>query len=231
MRYYDAAVATEQDRELMVQAIQNRFTGRKFYTRKKIILDEFSKSMSGKLVLEIGCGTSRTIFRVLPPAQHGYRYVGLDISFYRLVVAKRLIPEGEFVQASALDLPFQDSVADLGLAFGAIHHLPRPIEALRHLDRVLKEDAQIGLHEPMQTPKLIEGRLSSVEKILMTYEHSEHDGDVDVAELTEFLSLNGYSDVRFHYSVTPFRTLVESLIRMITVQTTSYYYRFIFWLL
>ena len=43
MKYYDASVETEAQRNSMAQAIKNRYMGRTFYTRKKIILDEISK--------------------------------------------------------------------------------------------------------------------------------------------------------------------------------------------
>ena len=130
MKYYDGPVDTPEKREAMCNEIRERYLGRTYYTRKKVILDEFAKSMSDKVLLEIGCGTSRTIAKILRPKDHGYKYIGLDISFYRLVVGKQLIPEGEFIQASATELPFQDEIADMALFFGAIHHLPRPIEAL-----------------------------------------------------------------------------------------------------
>jgi len=103
----------------------------------------------------------------------------------------------------------------MGLAFGAIHHLPRPIEALRCLDKALKDEAILGLHEPIQTPKLVEGKIRFLQRLFTTYEHSEHDGEINVEELTQFLNNYQFADSRCHFSITPFRTLTETCLRLI----------------
>jgi len=219
MRYYDDAVDTSDKREAMCHAVKTRYMGRTFYPRQRVILRECAKSIQDKLVLEIGCGTSRTIARLLPPKHHGYRYIGVDISFYRLVVAKRLLPEADFVQGSALDLPFQEGIADMGLALGALHHLPRPIETLRRLDRVLKDTAFLAVHEPIHTPKLIEGKLPFLERLFTTYQHSSHDGAICTKELMTFLADYNFSEVRAQFSITPFRTLAETCIRLMSSES------------
>ena len=183
MRYYDEAVDSQEERQERRRAIQAKYLRRTYYTRKKVIGSEFQKGIKKKLLLEIGCGTSRTIACLLPPREYDYRYIGLDISFYCLVVAKTLIPEGEFIQASALDFPFQGGIADMGLALGALHHLPRPIESLRCLDTVLEDRSCLGLDEPIQTPKLDEGTIPFLQRLFTTYEHSVHDGEGSVDEL------------------------------------------------
>ena len=216
MRYYDAAVDSEEKRISACRAISENYLGRTFYTRKRVITDVLIEGIEGKILLEIGCGTARTIVHLLRPCRFHYQYLGLDISFYRLVVAKTLVPEGEFVQASALDLPFQRGIADIGLSLGAIHHLPRPMVALECLDQVLADACFLALHEPTRTPKLIEGRLPLLEKFFTTYEHSIHDGDIRPDDFKRFLTEHGFYESRCHFSITPFRTLVEVLIRLVT---------------
>lgn len=214
MRYYDEAVATPEKREAMRQAILGRYLGRTFHTRERVILAALRPQARGKRVLEVGCGTARTVARLLRPEEWGFDYVGVDISFQRLAVARSLLPAGLFVQASALELPFRDGIADVGLAFGALHHLPRPLEALECLDRVLRDECLLGLHEPLATPKLVEGRWPRLQRLLTTYEHSVHDGEVERGEVDRFLAGHGFAVLRRDESVSPFRTLVETLLRL-----------------
>lgn len=216
MRYYDEAVATPEKREAMRQAILGRDLGRTFYTREQVILAALRPQARGKRVLEVGCGTARTVARLFRPEEWGFDYMGVDISFQRLVVARDLLPAGLFVQASALELPFRDGIADVGLAFGALHHLPRPLEALECLDHVLKEECLLGFHEPLATPKLVEGRWPTLQRLLTTYEHSVHDGEVERGEVDRFLAGHGFAELRRDESVSPFRTLVETLLRLAT---------------
>ena len=221
MRYYDAAVDSEEKRRAMCREIRENYLGRTFYTRKRVITDALAEVIGDKTLLEIGCGTARTITRLLNPRRFPYRYVGLDISFYRLVVARTVMPEGDFVQASALELPFRPGFADVGLSLGAIHHLPRPMEALGRLDEVLADASFLAVHEPIRTPKLIAGRFPFFERLFATYEHSVHDGEIDRDDLKRFLADHDFDPSRLHFSITPLRTLVEACLRLVTLGRTQ----------
>ncbi len=59
-------------------------------------------------VLDIGCATGELLgfLRRMVP---GGRFVGVDVSEDLLGAGRRLLPEAEFVKASALDLPMESS--------------------------------------------------------------------------------------------------------------------------
>ena len=181
MRYYDDEVDTEEKRESMCDNIRDQDLPHIFIPREKHILGLVKPSIKAKLLVEIGCGNARTITRMMPPNQYDYQYIGTDISFYRLVVAKMACPQGEFVQASAFNLPFRDDIADVGISFGMLHHLPVPIEGVRDLNRVLKQKCELGIHEPIETEKIVVGKHPRIEAALATYDHSERDGEIDLS--------------------------------------------------
>ena len=162
----------------------------------------------------------------MPPDEHKYRYIGSDISFWRLVVAKSACPEGEFIQANAFNLPLASECGNVGISFGMLHHLPRPIEGLRSLHRTLKSGACLAIHEPIVARKIIEGRFCKLELILQDYEHSEHDAEVDFGQFSGALDEMGYTVRHQEFLASPFRTLIESVTnrinRRILRSTTVY---------
>jgi len=136
-------------------------------------------------------------------------------------VAKQACPEGEFVQASALNLPLASGMADVGISFGMLHHLPDALAALRELDRVLKADSVIAMHEPIVTKKIVQGRFHWLQELLEEYAHSEHDGEVPLKAVLRELDRMSYRAIREHLLNTPFRTLAEILLRRVCPATCN----------
>lgn len=215
MNYYDNKVDTPEKRAAMARNIAETYLPHIFLPRDKIILGPIRPGIAGQTLVEIGCGNARTIARLMPPAGHGYRYVGLDIAFWRAVVAKQACPEGEFIQASAFNLPLKSACADVGISFGMLHHLPRPIEGLVELNRTMKQQAALGIHEPIVTRKIVTGRFKSLESAMETYQHSDHDGEVDLDEMMAELRSLGYTVKRRMFLASPFRTAAEAAIRRV----------------
>ena len=211
MEYYDEEVSTGEKRSAMVKDIAEKNLPHIFLPRQKYILGPLAPDIEGRTVIEIGCGNARTIARLLPPSEYNYRYIGSDISFWRLVVAKSASQQSEFVQASAFNLPFVSGCADVGISFGMLHHLPRPLDGLNELNRTLKPKSQLAIHEPVVTSKIITGRNERLESALMTYEHSEHDGEIELDTFERELQNLGYSIDRKKFFVSPFRTVFEAI--------------------
>jgi ubiquinone/menaquinone biosynthesis C-methylase UbiE len=96
-------------------------------------------AMGGKRVLDVGCGDgacTREIYDRGRPAS----MVGIDpardaIDLARTRAGGRPI---EFREASAYDLPFPDDHLDQVHLRGVLHHLDRPIDALREALRVAR---------------------------------------------------------------------------------------------
>lgn len=96
-------------------------------------------------LLDIGCGTgqSRQIY-----ADRATGYVGMDLSFHALAVARRKAPRVSWVCADACHLPFAD--ASLGaIAFSSVlHHIPDFQPALVEAQRVLFSGGRAFAFDP-----------------------------------------------------------------------------------
>lgn len=199
MRYYDREVRTPSLRSEMLADIRQTPLWRIFLPRGDII-QRISGEVRNQHVLEVGCGNARTIAWMMPPSELGCRYTGIDISLQRLFVAREAAPGGEFIQASALNPPFASESFKAIIAFGALHHLPDPLDAVRRLSSNLQQGGLFAYHEPIEKPKLLPQRWANK---LADYEHSEHDNEIDLAairQLQEELGLE-LEHVRYYNSV------------------------------
>jgi ubiquinone/menaquinone biosynthesis C-methylase UbiE len=101
--------------------------------------DEFLRLVPrpGKLTLDVGCGEGR-LSRDL--AALGHRVIGVDPAPTMLAAARETDPEGEYVQAHAEKLPFEDGAADLVIAFMSLMELEDIRSATVEIARVLDQD-------------------------------------------------------------------------------------------
>jgi ubiquinone/menaquinone biosynthesis C-methylase UbiE len=92
-------------------------------------------------VLDVGAGTGRALEKIkarLPDT----RVIGVEpVENLRAVGHKKGIPQDELVAGDALDLAFDDDSFDFVIETGVLHHLKRPIEAVKEMIRV----ARIGV--------------------------------------------------------------------------------------
>ena len=89
----------------------------------------------GRLTLDIGCGEGR-VTRDLRAA--GHRAVGLDQSSTMIAAAREADPDGEYVEADAAAMPFEDGAADLALAFMSLMDMDDMPGAVCEIARVLQ---------------------------------------------------------------------------------------------
>jgi SAM-dependent methyltransferase len=150
------------------------------------------------------------------PAEHEYNYVGTDISLQRLILAKQVIPEGEFVQCSALNLPFQTDTFDLVFSFGMLHHIPDQSAALYQVFSKLRQKGEFLVHEPVKKPKNIltgSGGIYQMVKHLMTkYTHSDHDGELNTKETLQNIDRLKGRIVYKHFTGSVVRTIGARLL-------------------
>jgi len=222
MRYYDKGVDTDEQRENMLADIKLRPIWRLFIPRKNQITRFLEPHCRNNYLLEIGCGNARTISWILPPAQFNYHYIGIDISFKRLLVAKRNIPEGDFIQASACNLPFKNDSFHSIVSFGMLHHLPRSLDCLRDLDAKIKDNGFLAFHEPILKPKLFAGlesklrvEKSIIKKFLTSYEYNEHDNEIDSEGFLVWVKKSDYKIINLKYYNSVFKTFIEILLRFL----------------
>jgi ubiquinone/menaquinone biosynthesis C-methylase UbiE len=90
---------------------------------------------SGRLTLDVGCGEGR-VTRDL--RELGHHVVGLDVAPSMIEAAREADPEGEYIVASAAEMPFEDGAADLAIAFMTLMDMDDMPAAVREIARVLE---------------------------------------------------------------------------------------------
>jgi ubiquinone/menaquinone biosynthesis C-methylase UbiE len=114
----------------------------------KTIAARFAEMLPGGPVprlLDIGCGTGQSI-RVYESRCVGY--VGIDLSFEALKLARRKAPSRDWGQADASRLPFADSTFDAVAFSSVLHHIPDFRPALAEAWRVLKSGGSVFAFDP-----------------------------------------------------------------------------------
>jgi len=78
-------------------------------------------------------------------AARGAQALGLDFSAATVKLAAARVPEVEFRQGDAENLPFEDGEFDAAVCGFGIIHLPHPERGLRELRRVVRSGARVGV--------------------------------------------------------------------------------------
>lgn len=97
-------------------------------------------------VLDIACGTGAVTRLAAKQASSG-KVTGIDLNKGMLGVARtlQLGPHVEWVEGSALDLPFPAASFDVVLCQLGVQFFPNQLRALREMHRVLKNGGTVGL--------------------------------------------------------------------------------------
>nr|WP_293032005.1 class I SAM-dependent methyltransferase [Natronococcus sp.] len=120
-------------------------------------------------VLDVGCGTGRSLVGIAPHVPAGTDVVGLDVFDDRVILgngprlarrnAARAGLEVEPVAGDAATLPLRDDSVDVATACRVLHDLPASSAegALRELRRVCTADATVGILELPLVPDDVVG--------------------------------------------------------------------------
>ena len=106
-----------------------------------------AKPIAGEAVLDIACGTG-VVARLAGKRMARGRVTGLDLNKAMLVVARSLPSEGipiDWIEGSALDLPFPAESVDLVLCQLGLQFFPDQRLALREMRRVLSTSGRVAL--------------------------------------------------------------------------------------
>lgn len=118
-------------------------------------LQDLARQVKAKRVLDLGCGTGRSLWGLADSLQASPRCYGLDFSRGMLAQAKRFDPRYRLVQASAPLPPFALASFDLIFCVHAFHHFPdklQVVQAAYHLLRpggvfaIVNMDPHAGRH-------------------------------------------------------------------------------------
>jgi SAM-dependent methyltransferase len=116
------------------------------YNKEPHILENLDRTdWNGKRVLEIGLGQGADAEQII---KRGGIYSGVDLtdeSVKRVQtrLALRDLSFERIVQASALDLPFDDNSFDIVFSHGVLHHIPEIKTAQKEIARVLKPHGKL----------------------------------------------------------------------------------------
>lgn len=96
-------------------------------------------------VLDIGSGTGNAAAAAVGG---GRRVIGLDAAAGMLAIARRRVPDAEFVEADFTALPLPDGFADVALSVHALLFAGDRVAALREWRRVTAPGGRISLSVP-----------------------------------------------------------------------------------
>lgn len=104
-------------------------------------------ALTGRRVLEVGCGSGRVSAGLAPSAQI---FIGVDPDAAAIAQAARAVPAAIFQTGTGEALPFADASFDVVLFTLSLHH-QSPAQALREAARVLRPAGHVLVIEPVAT--------------------------------------------------------------------------------
>ncbi len=94
-------------------------------------------------VLDIGCGAG---FLTHHLGEKGHTVFGVDLSLSSLEMAKKRDPSGTYLQANAMELPFDAESFDVVSAMDLLEHVEDPLAVIREAGRVLRPGGLFFFH-------------------------------------------------------------------------------------
>lgn len=111
-------------------------------------LDRFSKGKTLN-ILDVGCGTGHYMQEIL---KRNHRVVGTDIAFGMLTKARQKLNiynnKSSLINANIENLPFENESFDAILCIGVIEYLPDLQNALKELNRLVKNEGIVIISAP-----------------------------------------------------------------------------------
>lgn len=93
-------------------------------TRSLKLLETIVKKMPKKgKVLDVGCGAGYPVSQFF--VKRGYGVTGIDLSNEMIKIAKKNVPEGNFIKQDMLKMNFPENTFNIIVSFFAIIHVPR----------------------------------------------------------------------------------------------------------
>lgn len=143
--------------------------------------------------LEVGCGNG--IVSKYLARNYGSNIVGIDVDPEQIELANKdigEIPDIRFLEADATSLPFEDNSFDIVLSFGVLHHIYSWLDALKEIERVLRDKGYF-----VYADIIYPGWVTKLDK---SSKYSFGLVTVGLEELNSFIRQNGFTTI--HYELT-----------------------------
>ena len=98
---------------------------------KKLVLSDNAKYN----LLDIGCGNGLLLSQL---AHFAHSIKGIDYAYAMISEAKNLLPDGDFAQGEAADLPFETGSSERTLCYSIFHYFPEQSYALSAIEEMIR---------------------------------------------------------------------------------------------
>lgn len=158
------------------------------------IVRGFLGDVSGKRVLDAGCGTGRHTQWL---AQQGAKVTGVDPSPEMLAIARRKCPGVELLAGTFERLPVPDAAFDLALNALVLEHLPEVRSPIAELARVVAPGGAVvvsvfhpffvlrGIPAHFKAPDAVEYEMPSHVHLVSDYVRAVRDAGLTLVDLVE----------------------------------------------
>lgn len=115
-------------------------------------LARFTGKLASARLLEVGCGSARTLHYLDREYHNGSQCFALDLSPQAIQVVRKVSPEFRAWVASAFNLPISSSALDVSFSIGLIEHFSRAQAAqiVSEKIRVTRPGGVVGIVVPWQ---------------------------------------------------------------------------------
>lgn len=136
----------EQKTGELYSGIFRKLDDEQWYAQGELLAEQLgldAAQVSGKSVLDGGCGHGALVFRILKLG--AAEVVGVDLEPAPKEEVFKDFSNVRFVKASLLNLPFESNLFDLVVSSGVLHHTADPEKGFHELARVLKPGGKLIL--------------------------------------------------------------------------------------
>ena len=131
------------------EQISNSLTKRNIFViaRYKIILNILGDNISGKKILDVGCGDG-VLCSFLK--KKGAIVTGIDASKEAIKFGKEKVKDVNFIEGSAYELPFEEGSFDYVISTELIEHLSEPEKLLTEMKKVWNKTGKVVISTPIK---------------------------------------------------------------------------------